>query len=145
MSLDHYRSDPARVDWRSLEDSDLSPLGRKEGKSLLFVASLAALDLLERKGWDDASMPFIKRHGIRNIHITCYGRRKHACSLLCFARNRTSMYNTKVYSKEHCWMRCLGCFSLARHVSDASCFFGSVWCPNQLPVPFGLTSCCHPR
>jgi len=39
LSLDHYRSDPARVDWRSLEDSDLSPLGRKEGKSLLFVAT----------------------------------------------------------------------------------------------------------
>jgi hypothetical protein len=29
LSLDHYRSDPARVDWRSLEDSDLSPLAKK--------------------------------------------------------------------------------------------------------------------
>ena len=49
LSLDHYRSDPARVDWRSLEYSDLSPLARKEGKCPQCVASPAALDLLERK------------------------------------------------------------------------------------------------
>ena len=30
LSLDHYRSDPARVEWRSLEDSDLSPLAKEE-------------------------------------------------------------------------------------------------------------------
>jgi hypothetical protein len=49
LSLDHYRSDSARVDRRSLEYSDLSPLARKEGKCLQCVASPAALDLLERK------------------------------------------------------------------------------------------------
>ena len=42
------------------------------------MASLAALDLLERKGKHDASMPFIERLGIRNVHITCSGRRKRA-------------------------------------------------------------------
>ena len=31
LSLDCYKSDPARVDWRSLEDSDLSPLMKKVG------------------------------------------------------------------------------------------------------------------
>lgn len=46
LSLDHYRSDPARVDLRSLEYSDLSPLARKEGRCLQCVASPAALDLL---------------------------------------------------------------------------------------------------
>ncbi len=73
LSLDHYRSDPARVDWRSLEYSDLSPLARKEGKCPQCVASLAALDLLlERKrGATRQSMPYIGGFGICNIHITC--------------------------------------------------------------------------
>jgi len=56
LLLDHYRSDTAGVDWRSLEYSDLSPLARKGGKSLQCVTSLAALDLLERKRKADASM-----------------------------------------------------------------------------------------
>ena len=30
LSLDRYRSDPSRADWRSLENSDLSPLAKKE-------------------------------------------------------------------------------------------------------------------
>ena len=30
LSLDYYKSDPARVDSRSLEDSDLSPLAKNE-------------------------------------------------------------------------------------------------------------------
>jgi len=33
LLLDHYKSDPARVNWRSLEDSDLSPLAKKEGSA----------------------------------------------------------------------------------------------------------------
>jgi len=33
LSLNRYKSDPARVDWRSLEDSDLSPLAKKEGSA----------------------------------------------------------------------------------------------------------------
>ena len=49
LSLDHYRSDPTRVDWGSLKHSDLNPLARKKGKCLQCVASLATLDLLERK------------------------------------------------------------------------------------------------
>jgi hypothetical protein len=34
LSLDHCRSDPARVNQGSLEDSDLSPLAKKEDNAL---------------------------------------------------------------------------------------------------------------
>jgi hypothetical protein len=46
LSLNHYKSNPARVNCRSLENSDLSPLANKEGRAPQYVASLAALDLL---------------------------------------------------------------------------------------------------
>jgi len=49
LSLDRYKSDPSRVDWRSLEDSDLSPLANEEESVPQYVASLAALGLLAGK------------------------------------------------------------------------------------------------
>jgi hypothetical protein len=61
LLLDCYKSDPSRVDgWRSLEDSDLSPLANKEEGAPQYVASLAALGLLVGK--ENASSRLIKKN-----------------------------------------------------------------------------------
>lgn len=84
MLLDHYRSDTAGVNWRSLEYSDLSPLAREEGKCLQCVTSLAALDLLERKRIADASMLYkvAQAYVIFTSRVRLTGKRAHRHAVL---------------------------------------------------------------
>ena len=69
LSLDRYRSDPSRVDWRSLENSDLSPLANKEVSASSMWRAL--------RPWICSRVEKPRRHVthlidscIRNIHIT---------------------------------------------------------------------------